>query len=564
MPKVPVINAPRVEENLGTGIRDRSRAPAEMFGSTRSNVFNAAAGSIDKVTKAVVKAKKESDDLVIQEASLELKERVRDYTRDAKTKRGKNAFGASDEFQDFYKQSYDDIGKKYFNNSDQRNRFDLEVARPLKMSADDLLKTHEYKEEISYDDEKTKASIRLDSDLAADSYDNPAVSRRSIENIKKSISDFSERNGLPPESAKLELETQVSKAHINVVSRMLNDNKPAMAKAYIKNNGKELTTEDYDSIQKAMKESTFKADAQMKTSDIVGSAATESDALKMARQIADSDLQDEVIKRVKIRFNEKESAKKQASETNFDNAYRLLEEHKTLDQVPPSVIAALDLGQKQKLEKREEQLRNGSPTKTNLEAYYELELMAGNPTTRDMFSQLNLLNYRTELSESDFKKISGWQKNLRTGKGEKQLDGIESKNNIVNTALTAMDIDFSKKANEKDINKARLFRAEVDRLVTQKQETTGKRITNEELRDIVDNLSVEVVTNKNTFWFDETKKVFELNNEDAATISFEDVPLNERRKIEGALSAKGIPINEENILNVYSQKLNATRFNYGK
>ena len=194
----------------------------------------------------------------------------------------------------------------------------------------------------------------------------------------------------------------------------------------------------------------------------------------------------------------------------------------------------------------EELSRLGISRSTDLQTYYDLEYMAGNPKTRTAFRELNLMTQKSKLSESDFKHFSKMQMDMKKGGAASELDGIESKTSIVNNALRSAGVKFDGKgANSAQIERANRFRRQVDEaVVTQLQNTGKKKITNDEVRKITDDLMKEYVVGSSWFFFDETKRKFDMTPEDV-------IPKAKLKNYQDQLKKRGYEVNEKNIWRLY-------------
>lgn len=562
MPKVPTFSGPNVQESLGPQIRDTRRVSLENFGGGSANRIAEAGRVVQGVAQEYAdykrKEQKKANEVVVRNFESELQDYANKNLAQARNTRGENAFGASDKFSEEFKKKYDELSKQYFKNDEQK-ALGNEVFQGALVSARNQLFSHEAREGMRYQVDSLDSYTNVFSETAKNSYENPGELANSFEKIQTAVTAKAEVMGWSDAETKEELDRKVSDTHTGVITRMLTDNKAPLAKEYFKQNKDRISSDDYAKIKGALEEGSYQAESQMKASEIMSKHQDMGSALEAARKIKDPELQDRVVRRVKTRFNEQEEIKRDEIKKNYNNAYEILVANKSYDSIPANVLANLDVNQKEKLKSIEDKLLNGNDT-SDLEVYYELELLASNPETRNNFLQLNLLDYRDKLSASDFKKIASWQSDAMSDKGKARLDGIESKANIVNSALRAMDIDYSAKANKKNAVRSANFRRKVDELVMQKQEETGRKVNNQELRDIVETLSVEVITDRNLILWDDRKKVFELSPEETAELDFEDIPLGQRQKVMQALQYEGIDTpTEDDIVERYAEMLNRVR-----
>lgn len=560
MPQVPTLTGNQVQQNeLNVG-RVPTESPGRSFFGGGESVSQVAQAS-KKIQKVVEEEQNKADQIAVLEADQQLSALETDmlYNREtgAMTKKGKDSFSLPDTVLPDFEQRAGEIENSLSN--------DYQKASFRKMMADrskhinSQIQRHVFKESQEYDESVTKSYIANEMNAVMESFHDPERIKLGLERQRGAILSYADRNGVDPETRKRLLEENQSKNHSAVVTKLLNGGANLQAKQYYQSNKDMITGEDRLRVEKALKEGVLISESQSKADQIMAKTDNMSEALEMARNISDPDKRDEVVKRVKIRFADERAAKEDEERRSFQVAYDAVEENHTIDSIPKDILANLSLKSKQALEKRAAQLRNGLPVETDIATYYDLENMAGNSSTRNKFLRLNLLEYKHKLSESDFKHFAKLQGEAKSG-NKKELDGIQTKGNIVKSALAAAGIEVGKNAGSDDIKRANAFQRRVDELVVEKQELTGKKVTNEELREITENLMVETIVGNSWFGlFDDKKRVFELSSEDQPVVKIDDIPPGELEAIKATLNKLNIPNTPQNQLELYTEKLNRLR-----
>jgi hypothetical protein len=175
--------------------------------------------------------------------------------------------------------------------------------------------------------------------------------------------------------------------------------------------------------------------------------------------------------------------------------------------------------------------------------------MAGNPETRDIFLRTNILEYASKLDNAKRDELMRYQRDLQVGseKTLQKLDGIQTKSKIVDEALENIKIDPNPKGKTSETSiRGNEFRKKVDEEVAAYQRTTGKEITNEELRKITNRLSTQVVLKPGILW-DTKKSAFESNKGD--------IPLQDREEIERVIKSRGLPVTDDAVVKMYQKKV---------
>lgn len=557
MPKVPGFERQVQQTGVNVG-RVQSTAPIEAFGGGQA--VSRSVQQMKEVGAAASelfqKAKERGDTAKLFGAREELDKIFEEKRQEVQQTSGENAIGLPEQVNPDIDKRIEEI-QKNLSNDDQRAAFEEEVRRARK-TFNKGLNDHTNREFNKVFTAKTEAILSTNYKNSVDNFNDPEEVKTIIQDSKDKYSFYAEMNGIPKEQRDAKLAAIESDSHIGVIQRLADGGADLKAKEYYDKNKKVIDPTKRATVEKVIEETSYRGEAQRQTQEIISSMGLSEEALGKARQIKDPKIQDDVVRRIKDRISEKKQIDSLREEKTFQDLFDTLTRNGgNLDSLPASKVNGLPANLTRSLEARAKELKAGIPVNTDLETYYTLEQLASVPESRGKFMQLNLLDFRAKgkLNDSDFKFFSKMQADMRENKLDpKKMDGLQSKNSIINDNLTLLGIDLDKNASEDSIKKRNQFRRAVDQVVVQRQEATGKKVSNEELRDIVDKLSTKVITDRGFLWNVE-KPAFELSPAEIIKVEYDDVPEGERTKIVNALNRRGKPVTNEKVRDMYRTKL---------
>lgn len=269
-------------------------------------------------------------------------------------------------------------------------------------------------------------------------------------------------------------------------------------------------------------------------------------ALAEARKITDPEIRDDVTSRVKGYFADVEASKRLAANNLFDSVMDRVEQGATRDSIPPVEWLALEPSHRDAVERRLKDKTEGRKPEPNWTVYYSLRNSAAssNPKDRDDFAnKLNLMVHRSDLSDSQFESLTDLQMKMREGKAEPELASIRTQRDVVEGALNQLGIKRGQNAKPEQNARAEKFEIAVDDRVRALQTETGKKATPAQVQEIVNSLTTEVAINR-PLWFDTEKPAFD--------VTIDDIPEEDRADIERALKARGKPVTDQSILDLYT------------
>jgi len=556
MPKVPSYNPYQVREAADPGVMSNIRVDrAALGGDTRG--FDAAA----RLGQVAEKMQQDADDINVRDADLAAAQLQNRLEQSIKDMRGKNALGAPELLQSEWQKGMEEIEKSLASDR-QKAKFDA-VKKARFITLDSVASRHMGQEMRKHDDEQTSAYVATARDEALSNYKDPERVSLSLMQQEKAIMEHADRHGVSEDVRKLNLAEAKSKTHYGILSRHINNGEDLAAKEYFKTVVDQLTGVDKAAAEKILEEGSLRGEAQRRSDAIFnGSQDSMQGALEKAREIQDPKLRDEVVSRVKQRFGEKKQAEQMDIEGLHQRAGNILDKTPDVDAIPREEWSRFSISEKAALKRYAEDRAQGKQPATDWQTFYDLKNMAsGPPALRDKFARENLMDmkYRGNLSDGDFKEMVKLQADIRAGKGEsnRELDGYRSDQQIVNDSLNAAGIKSNPKAGTKDAERVARFRQMVDSHIKLQQDRTGKKATNEEVQGIVDRLLMQGEIPGTGFFglFKSTKRLYEVDRGEKIAFSPEDIPMSERRRIEAALRANGIPVNDDNVFELFRQKV---------
>jgi soluble lytic murein transglycosylase len=219
--------------------------------------------------------------------------------------------------------------------------------------------------------------------------------------------------------------------------------------------------------------------------------------------------------------------------------------------LPVSIRSAISGKHINELQKYAEYRAKGVEASTDWNTYYELRKDA------QLLKATNLLSYKHQLSDTEFKELVKEQDNLRSGKAE-SLTATQTASGVLNQFLREAGINPNPSAEKGENSGAarvgRAMRAQQE-AITVAEIAKGKKLSPDEIEKVTAKLFTNVEVKGSWWnWNDTEKPRFDLRASDEIV-----VPTAERAQIVAALTEKKRPVNEATILDMYTLKNNLTR-----
>jgi hypothetical protein len=572
MPVVPTYT-PQVRTARTPDTQIRVNTSLETFGggdvaARIGSAERAAIGAVDKFSEVAgniyLQEKKKADTIRVDEGINKAIARRTMYTygsenpedneRGFVTRKGKDAFGVTDDYGSKYKKDLADIENE-FSNGDQKQLF-RQKARDLELSFNEQLSKHVAAESKAYEIDTIKSGISVSQDEAVKNFGDPLIIAQSLERQKELTNRFADLNGMSEDARKQALLEVTTQTHAGVIQRMLEGENDALAQTYFNATKSEISGKAVGNIEKALEESSLRANSQKAADEISAKTNDFSTAVNEVKKIKDAKLRDETMRRIKDEFDLKKAMKAQRDEQNYIGALNKLEASGgNLDKVNPGYFATLSLSERNGLMNYAKNLREGIPVSTDWGEYYNLKTMASSPNTKGEFLKLNLSQYRHKFGDTEFKEMVNLQTQMRKGDEPDGIKQFRSNKQIADQTLEAVGINPNPKDGTKDAKDVLEFNTIFGQKIDEHTRRTGQPPTNEEAQTYANELVMKGVTKEIAFWSDERKFKFQLKPTDAM-FKVEDVtgiPPKRKREIEAYLKKYNRPVTDEAILEAYNR-----------
>jgi len=558
MPQVPTYNPGRVQEQATPNFRVATDAPIEAFGGGQSRVTDAVGGLADMGAKLALQEKSKQDDVRTQDAYAKAVRKKNELFWDPKngavTRRGRDAAGVSEEFNPLFNKELDAI-EESLSNSDQKAVFSRIRAQQMTEFSDNLMK-HSFGESEKFAEETNKSVLENNQNDTVLNWSQPGKIQSGLSLQRDTIADYAQKHGKSAEWLKENVEKEESKLHGQVINQMLSMKLDMKAKDYFDANKDAFKNpDDKAKAEAAVREGYTRGESQRQATELYRGGNL-SAALSAARKISDPDVQKATVDEIKVRHNENLTIKKENEEKRYLDASNYIDKNKELP--PPQVWSQLPPGEKSSLKTYLNGILQGKEVVTNMTHYQDLKLMSASPATRDAFLQVSLVkDYQNSIGRTELKELIDLQTKIKSGdeKTIQELDGIQSKNDIVGDTLGAIGIPTNSKE-QKDRGREARFRHMVDQEIMKRQSATGKKVTNKDVKEIADSLAVDVKVQENLWGFKSLDYLYPDGKKKSFEIEVSDVPDGDRALIEKALKAGGAPVTDDAIIHYYlrSQK----------
>jgi len=552
MPQLPQLQ-PRVEQSVGPAQRIESVAV-----QTGESQF---IGNVAKIGMDIYKQEKNyADQIAVMEADKKLSaletQLLYNPESGAMNKRGKDSFSAVQDTDEAFGNGISEI-ESQLTTEEQRVSFKkLAYGRQADVSRN--LNRHVSQEKTRYEIQETEAYIETERQAVIQNPFDVARIDQALNRQTMAVLALGERNGLPAEVVNKSLQEVHSKTHSAAINQMLAQGNDMAADKYFKSVQDQIVGDDKTRLTKDLEVATLAGESQRKASDLFTTKSF-GEALTAARSIEDPKLQDATISRIKELQMQKDAVERDQKEKMNINFADMIDAGQDPRGKPG--WADLTTSERTNLDNYYRHRQAGTEPKTNWGTYYDLKSLGANPGTREEFMQMDLFTqYRSKLADSEFTEIVNLQSGLRNGDGSTKsaLDGFMTDQMVVNGAIESMGIDIGPKASDKEKQKADTFRRLVDEQVIQLKQS-GKKVTNDDIRNITDNLTVKVVTDKGFFW-DTVKPRFLIDEgDDIESIDVNEIPKAEKLKIQDYLKRAGKPDSDTAIVDLYMRKLKTMR-----
>lgn len=547
-------------------------APLEAFGGGASAEAVTAAGQgvLASVKKIADEEQAKADDLATQEAYSKTVTLKNGLFWNQKTgaflRKGKDAFGITEEYGTQFDKGADEIEKNLGNQTQKQMYKKMRLQQKLELTGN--LERHTFTEAQTFDDETTEAGLITTQDDAVLNYQNPGKIQESLDVQKALIISNAQRLGKPAEWVRLKLEDTQSKTHAKVINRMLANGQDLTAKTYFDSVKQELTGADSAVLEKSLEEGTLRGESQRQTDTIMAKTDSRGEALEQAKKIKDPKLRDEVEQRVNQSWTERKQVQKEAQDSLYLQSTNMLDNAGAgavpRNVIPPNVWSQLSLEQRNALENRTADPQN------NDKAF--LEFWSMNTTQMAALKQADFETmYWSKFDKTHRTRAENQWKEARDAAANATLNPkyastLSFKDRVDNTLRTSI-IKSNKAASKFTPEEAKtyaLFENEAAKQVQEFEKTKlGGKVpaSGEEIQKILDDMVVKKVFIDKAWRIDPEKPIGSLTQDERGVsyVPLAKIPQSDIAYIEKLLKTRNKPIEEKKVEQAYAAFLTGDR-----
>jgi hypothetical protein len=554
---MPITVPRRPDSYVPTAPEGHPNVPAGAFEPPRPIDLS----GVDRVANEIAQRERDKhDQLAVLDADNQLSQLQTDLTTKATSMKGKDALAAGPQVDQDWQKGADQI-RNTLTNDRQKLAFENRVGSRYS-SLNETVARHTQNELDNYDNQTTAAALDNRMNDALTNYQDPTKVDGAIAETKAILADKARRDGWSPDRLQAATTDRVSKVHTAVINTMLANGNDLTASAYYAKVKDQIAGDDAAALAKALEEGSVRGESQRQADQITAKFADRKSAIDEAKKLKDPKVRDATVERVNQFFSEQNQAQQETREKNMLTATNIVDQTASIDRIPPAMWTTFTLGERASLKEYAKQKVKGDPIATNWTVYNDLLQLASTDETKDQFLSKNLMQYRSQLSDTEFKQVVELQAGLRRGddRAESKLAGIRTTQQVVASSLKAAGIDPNAKAGTDDAERVNAFGRAVDQEGQLFEDQHKRKPNAKELQGIVDNLLVQGTIAGSgwfgtNFWADQKREFERTPGEGDFILDAKDVPAGERAKIEDTLKRNKVPVTPANVLRLYQHKL---------
>lgn len=496
---------------------------------------NAARRASDALQAAAIEQQQIADADALFRAESGIRGDYLKFEQSLREKRGVNAWGATKDATNWWA----DAGKRYMEGLGtdvQRRAFEQTLAGLSRQSID-TVSTYEADQQRVSLTQNAKATQVNAANFAAANHSNPEAIANAKRDILASNEIVAALDGWAPEMKAAADADAVSDLHTQVLGAMA-DSDPDGAAAYFAENESEIVGTNREAVKKLVETAGVRKRAQDIVDGYDGTPLSE--ALADVRKKHSGELEDEVVRRLKEREAEVDAIREQGQRRAADAAWQILGRTGRVSDIPTGLLNALDGQTRIAIESEARVRAEGGRTTTDWTTYEDLRrsIIAG--------ETVDLRQHFPKLAEAQRKQLIDLQTKAREDGGQFDAATLAQQLGNVHELLGWVGATNAETRGK--------FDAAVTAAIDAEQKRLGRKLAFDERQKVVDLMLIEGSVSKN-WWPDKSVRLFEVaGTADQANFSIE-VPDDERKKIEAALTRAGQPVTDEAVLNLYRRKM---------
>lgn len=544
MPIVPSFNGSISSQGLSGSLVTSGNI--QSFGGT----FNDASSALNQeIIEFANQQKKRFDQVNLQDYDTALSKFQIDLESEALSLKGKDAANAQAVANTGWKAGLESLNSMLVNDEQRAEAQRLAADRFISLYK--TISTHTARELENYDIESTQSAIVNARNEAIINYTTPGKFAEQINKQKNLLSSFAQSYGKGDEWLEQNIKKNVSETHLNLITHLVNNSQDITASSHFKKFKKDFTADDLMKAESIVEAGSTEGEAQRVVDSLIKQKKNYSEALSeiILKTEGNPKLRKSMRLEAEAQYGGMQRAEALTQKQTFEYLNDELEKSGGRAVLPKDKLLSLSADLSIAIEKRREQLLSGFEPAPGGETYYKLLRSLADPETRSTAKNINLLQYKADMTRSEWAKIADLQAGVikEDGKSSRILNSLYTTDSVIDNALKELSIDPNSK-NTTTVKQINRFRDRVASEVDGFTSRNGKEPSQQDLRKIVDGLTKDIILDKG-FFFDTKKKAYK--------VELSDIPQAYRERIEKNLRDRKIPVSDANILDMYIRFKNA-------
>ena len=572
MPRVPTYDSFQAAPNTLPQNRFDAPAMADTAGRQAQETGRALLSTGGQLGQIALDMQREANKVKIDDAMNQAVKARTDTQIEALQLQGRNALerpdGKSlpDEYDEKLQQQLDAI-EQGLGNDAQKSAFRQQVAQ-IKRQMYGSLSAHMVEQQKVLRNETWEATLTTAANQAGMLWGDKAMVEQSAGAIRTTVDEMAAANGWDDKIKQAKLAAALSPMHAAVVQGMVDGDRVDLARAYYEANADSMTLGVRERAMRLLEVGDFErktqdaADALWALND--GNAV---EALKTAREKYSGKEEDAIVTRLKTLDAEKTTLRERAQRDAGDAAWGLYADGK---KIPPSVLVAMDgrdrLALRRTMRAEAEARAAGHAIKTDIGKW--LEFTNATPEQLAAMTPQELMRqYRPYFSDADMKKANDiilGAKGLKGGQANPvglQLMTVQDSMKRAAREMGIIPPNDSKISDEQAVAYSNFQDAMQAKINQWESANGGKKASPEVLKALLNEEKANKVFVDE--WFkDPEKSVASLNEGDKAYVNvnggkvyLSNIPAEYRAEAIAKIRARGLPVTEQRIANMWAAKL---------
>lgn len=459
MPKVPVYDAPQVQESGLPNVQFRAPEAPDVAGQQLAQSGKALLGAGDALSRIVADLEEQANKARVADGVNQARKAEIDLRVQAFQYRGKDALNRPDgkalpdEFGDLFNERTAQIEESLGNDA-QKRAFRL-AAQQIGVNLRGSLSSYMVEQSRVYADDTDKATIETERNHGALFWYREEERAGAVARITAAVDSVAARNGLDEKTRQAALVDALSPMHLGVIKSMLTSKEPGrekMAQDYLSNNSASMTIQARATAGDMLKSAGVTESAQAFADEMQGKPLEE--ALTIARSRFSGELEQAAISELKLRDQESQALSARRVQRVTKDAWGLVLDTGTMANMPPDLLAAL----RKDAPEEERQMRDWLELKAKrakadaegkspdgFDVYYGLRRMAMEEPEK--FAQLDLRRVAPLLSKGQLEGLTDIQAGIAKGDARAMETQRVVRNTleVIKSEVLAIGIDLTPK-----------------------------------------------------------------------------------------------------------------------